>query len=65
MLQTTTTGRLAPQARAARQDDELQARAERLYPESAYLQTEWVRAVSVVRSTTGGWLLDHRLARLQ
>lgn len=38
--------------------DGLQELAARLYPESAYLQAEWVRAVAVVRATSRGWLLD-------
>jgi ketosteroid isomerase-like protein len=37
--------------------------AERLYPHSDYLQAEWRRAVSVVRSTARGWLLDQPAQR--
>lgn len=33
-------------------------RAALLYPDSAYLQAEWQRAVAVVRATSRGWLLD-------
>lgn len=43
--------------------DELQQRASRLWPDSDYLQREWLRAVRVVRQTGGGWLLDRRIAR--
>ena len=38
-------------------------RAERLYPENPYLQAEWRRAVSVVRATSRGWLLDQPQGR--
>ena len=38
--------------------DGLQELAARLYPESAYLQAEWVRAVGGVRQSSRGWLLD-------
>ena len=37
--------------------------AVRLYPHSDYLQTEWRRAVEVVRSTSRGWLLDRQAVR--
>ena len=43
--------------------DGLQELAARLYPESAYLQAEWVRAVGVVRGTSRGWLLDKPVPR--
>jgi hypothetical protein len=43
--------------------DELQQRAARLWPDSDYLQREWLRAVRVVRQSGGGWLLDRRVAR--
>lgn len=36
----------------------LRRRAELLYPASHYLQTEWMRAIAVVRATRRGWLLD-------
>jgi hypothetical protein len=45
--------------RAARQPT-LEARAARNYPDSPYLQREWIRAVGVVRSTRGGWVMDLR-----
>lgn len=32
--------------------------ARRLYPQSRYLQHEWLRAVLTVRMTHKGWLLD-------
>ncbi len=38
--------------------DGLQIMAARLYPYSEALQAEWLRAVSVVRGTSRGWLLD-------
>ena len=38
--------------------DALQPVAERLFPDNAYLQAEWTRAVGVVRSTTRGWNMD-------
>ncbi len=37
--------------------------AARLYPDSTYLQAEWVRAVSVVRGTSRGWLLERPVAK--
>ena len=43
--------------------DLLAQRAARLYPESAYLQREWMRAVALVRRTSGGWLLDRPTKR--
>ena len=53
------------QFRPAETPEDLQARAERLYPRNAYLQAEWIRAVGVVRSTKGGWHLDRRVTRPQ
>lgn len=38
-------------------------RAARLYPESPYLQQEWLRAVLTVRMTVRGWLLDGCIGR--
>ena len=38
--------------------DGLQDRAERLWPDSDYNRAEWLRAVSVVRETVGGWHAD-------
>lgn len=32
--------------------------AARLYPHNPALQAEWLRAMTVVRSTTRGWVLD-------
>ncbi len=43
----------------------LQARAYLLYPNNPYLQDEWIRAVGVVRSTKGGWVMDIRAERVQ
>ena len=43
----------------------MQERAARLYPDSEYLQREWLRAVSVVRSTRNGWHLDQPVERKQ
>jgi hypothetical protein len=40
------------------------ALAARLYPESPYLQSEWLRAIEVVRGSRRGWLLESPLARL-
>lgn len=39
--------------------DELMLWAIRLWPGSKYLQREWVRAVTVVRGTRGGWIIEH------
>lgn len=39
--------------------------AARLYPDSAYLQTQWLRAVTVVRATARGWLLDMPVVRVR
>lgn len=41
----------------------LRRRAERLYPDSLYLQAEWMRAIAVVRATRRGWLLDRPTPR--
>lgn len=41
----------------------LAAQAARLYPQSEALQREWMRAVTVVRRTRRGWLLDHPVTR--
>lgn len=41
----------------------LQQRAERLYPSNFYLQREWLRAITVVRSTRLGWKLDKPIKR--
>ena len=42
-------------------DFDLQQRAERLFPRNPYLQTEWVRAVLLVRGTSRGWVLERPL----
>jgi hypothetical protein len=44
--------------------DALKPTAERLYPDNAYLQQEWIRAVGVVRSTKGGWKCDVPVPRI-
>lgn len=41
----------------------LEQRAARLYPTSPYLQREWLRAISVVRSTRLCWKLDKPIKR--
>lgn len=46
-----------------RQMDPLRERAAVLWPESPYLQREWMRAVRAVRRTPGGWLLDRNVSR--
>lgn len=38
--------------------EDLQARAARNYPDNAYLQAEYIRAVGVVRGTKNGWVAD-------
>jgi len=45
------------------QADALRIQAARLYPDSDYLQREWMRAVGVVRRTAGGWLLERKVVR--
>jgi hypothetical protein len=50
----------APQAVAS---GPLGTRAQRLYPNDDYLQTEWMRAVGVVRRTTNGWVCDNQVPR--
>jgi hypothetical protein len=45
--------------------DPLLQRAQRNYPDSDYLQREWLRAVRVVRSTSGGWRLDNPAGRVK
>jgi hypothetical protein len=39
-------------------DIDLVMRSIELWPGSLYLQREWVHAVSVVRATGNGWLLE-------
>lgn len=48
-------------------DDDLDLieRAARLYPDSAYLQAQWLRAVAIVRATARGWLLDEPVVRVR
>ncbi len=41
--------------------DPLLERAKRLWPDSERNQREWLRAVGVVRRTSGGWLLERPL----
>lgn len=52
-----------PNAKAEARDAALSIAAERLYPGNAYLQEEWRRAVSVVRSTSRGWVIDRKVER--
>ncbi len=40
-------------------------RARALYPDSDYLQHEWLRAVTVVRLSRCGWLIELRVPRTQ
>lgn len=42
----------------------LQAKAEKLWPDSPRNQAEWLRAVQVVRMSRAGWLLDRRVRRV-
>jgi hypothetical protein len=44
--------------------DPLLARAQQNYPDSEYLQREWLRAVSVVRKTSQGWVADRLVPRV-
>lgn len=39
-------------------DEDLADLAAALYPDDAYLQTQWLRGVRLVRLTARGWLLD-------
>ena len=45
------------------QANTLRLQAARLYPDSDYLQREWLRAVGVVRRTRNGWLLERKVKR--
>ena len=56
--------RLAMKPQARTPLSELVERATRLYPDSEYLQREWLRAVRVVRATTNGWQLDRPVPRV-
>lgn len=55
----------APAPAAPAKRDPLAERAARLWPDSERNQREWVRAVTVVRRTRRGWLLDHPVTRRQ
>ena len=44
-------------------DAAMRHRAARLWPESEYLQREWLRAVSVVRKSPRGWLIERQVRR--
>jgi hypothetical protein len=37
---------------------ELGARAAKIWPQNPAMQKEWLRAVSVVRATSRGWVLE-------
>jgi hypothetical protein len=39
-------------------DDQLERLARELYPDSTYLQQQWLRGVRLVRTTARGWCLD-------
>jgi hypothetical protein len=39
-------------------DKVLERHARELYPDSEYLQQQWLRGVRLVRTTARGWLLD-------
>lgn len=43
--------------------DPMLARAKLNYPESAFNQAAWLRAIAIVRGTPRGWKLDHPLTR--
>ena len=47
----------------APQPQDLQARAERLWPNQTSLQERWLHAIARVRATSRGWLLDKPIAR--
>ena len=57
-MKPTTAAIQAHEALAAAQEQ-----AARLYPHSPYLQGEWLRALGVVRSSSGGYLLDKQITR--
>lgn len=52
----------------ARPSADLQTRAERLWPDgepfAEHNRREWIRAVGVVRGTSGGWLVDRQAQRV-
>lgn len=41
----------------------LTEQAARLYPRNPALQAEWIRAVSTVRKTSQGWVLDRPIRK--
>jgi hypothetical protein len=43
----------------------LQAKAASIYPHSQSLQREWLRAMETVRSTSRGYVLDTKVARIE
>lgn len=57
---TPTLHQLAKPESDCAADSALQARAAKNYPDNPYLQTEYIRAVGVVRATKGGWVMDLR-----
>lgn len=44
---------------------QLQQMARRLWPSDKRNQREWLRAVAVVRQTSGGWKSEQRVERLE
>ena len=50
-------------ARPPQRIDPLVERAVRLWPDDPRNQREWLRAVSVVRASRNGWLLERRVRR--
>lgn len=63
MQAATRTVRLVDTPPAPASAAAMEARARRLWPHSEYNQREWLRAVSVVRSTSAGWHLDKTIGR--
>jgi len=47
------------------EDWSLAERAARNFPDQPALQIEWIRAVKVVRSTSGGWLIERKAERVR
>lgn len=60
---TATTRRHLTVAASEPRGNPMLDRAKRLYPDNVTLQREWIRAVSVVRRTRKGWLLERELHR--
>lgn len=54
---------MRPEATAAEVIPGSKAHAALLFPDSDVLQMKWLRAVSVVRSTKHGWVLDRGVQR--